>query len=137
MVRRAVCCCGDSFIEVEGDPVINAICHCENFRRRTGTAFGWSSYFPENHVLRRQGHFREYAIGGGNPQQRWFCETCGSTLLWKTSFMPDHIGIAGGCFVEPRLPEPTVTVTHEKRFEWLGLPAHWRTSLKTEENDLG
>ena len=40
MVRRAVCCCGQATIEVEGEPAIHAVCHCDNCKRRTGSAFG-------------------------------------------------------------------------------------------------
>jgi len=40
VTRKALCCCGACSIEVEGDPAINAICHCANCKRRTGSAFG-------------------------------------------------------------------------------------------------
>ena len=129
MTRKATCCCGNCTIEVEGEPAINALCHCGNCKRRTGSAFGWSVYFRDGQVLRQDGQFIVYAIADGTPQQRWFCNNCGSTLYWKTDFMPDHMGIAGGCFAEDSLPEPELTVSNEGRCSWLGLPASWRTAL--------
>jgi hypothetical protein len=43
MVRTSRCSCGECTVEVEGDPVINGLCNCDDSRRRTGAPF---SYFP-------------------------------------------------------------------------------------------
>jgi hypothetical protein len=40
--------------------------------------------------------------------------------------LPDKIGIAGGCFADGGLPEPTYSVTDKKREPWLTLPSNWR-----------
>ena len=37
--------------------------------------------------------------------------------------------IAGGCFIDIPLPEPSVTVSNDGRCAWLELPKHWATSL--------
>lgn len=129
MTRKASCCCGACSVEVEGEPDFNAICHCDNCKRRTGSAFGWSTYFADERMMGRHGDFRVYEIAGRNAQQRWFCAVCGSTVLWKATNRPHQTGIAGGCFVDPPLPEPTVTVSNAQRCAWLGLPGDWRTSL--------
>jgi hypothetical protein len=129
MTRKANCCCGACSVEVEGEPVLNAICHCGNCKRRTGSAFGWSAYFPDKRVKPPGGELRLYELTGDNPQQRWFCAACGSTLLWKVKGRPAETGIAGGCFVDPPLSEPSVTVSNNGRCAWLALPAGWHTSL--------
>jgi hypothetical protein len=129
LIRKATCCCRKCSIEVEGEPAINAICHCDNCKRRTGSAFGWSAYFAESQVLRKEGDLNIYAIKGANPQQRWFCGNCGSTLFWKVGSVPGHTGIAGGCFSELPLGELSVTASNGGRCAWLGLPEAWRTSL--------
>ena len=128
MTRKASCCCGACKIEVDGDPVLNAVCHCGNCKRRTGSAFGWSAYFPDARVKAPSGDLRLYELTGGR-QQRWFCAACGSTLLWKVAWRRSETGIAGGCFTEAPLPDPSVTVSNDGRCAWLGLPAGWRTSL--------
>ena len=38
--RRARCCCGRLSVRVRGEPVINGLCHCDDCRRRTGSALG-------------------------------------------------------------------------------------------------
>lgn len=129
MTRRASCCCGQCAIEVEGEPAINGVCHCGNCKQRTGSAFGWSCYFPDERVLRRSGDLKIYEIAGANPQQRWFCARCGTTLSWTAADFPGLTGIAGGCFADPTMDAPNVSVSDEHRCAWVGLPADWRTSL--------
>jgi len=124
----AACCCGACTIEVTGAPVINAICHCANCKRRTGSAFGWSVYFGDEQVVRRTGDVRCYEIDGATTQQRWFCAGCGTTLFWKIGYQSGRTGVAGGCFDEA-LPPPTVTVSNAGRCDWVGLPPEWPTSL--------
>jgi hypothetical protein len=114
----ARCCCGACSIEVEGRPLSNAICHCDNCKRRTGSAFGWSTYFADDQVVGKSGTPGCYEIAGAKAQQRWFCPTCGTTSYWRIAAQPGRIGIAGGCFVDP-LPAPTVSVANDGRFGWL------------------
>jgi hypothetical protein len=39
-------------------------------------------------------------------------------------------GVAGGCFIDVPLPEPSVTASNGERCAWLELPKHWATSLQ-------
>ena len=50
MVRKASCCCGQSAVVVNGDPEFNGICHCDECKKSTGSAFGWSAYFENSQV---------------------------------------------------------------------------------------
>lgn len=123
MTRRASCCCGACAIEVTGEPTLNAICYCDNCRRRTGSAFGWSAYFSDADVVARTGEFAEYRIR--DEQVRAFCPRCGTTLFWKAASLPGQTGVAGGAFVETPLPEPALVATTDKAVSWIGLPDHW------------
>ena len=133
MTRHAKCCCGACSIQVKGEPAINAICHCQNCQRRTGSAFGWSAYFPNENVTATIGAFRTYSIkgdaGNENSQERVFCGTCGTTLFWRNRDFAGLTGIAGGCFTDTPLPEPTMTVANETRCAWVTLPQAWKTEF--------
>ena len=128
MVRKASCCCGKCFIEVEGEPSLNGICHCSNCKRRTGSAFGWSAYFADSQVRQKSGDLRLHEIHSAQHQQRWFCADCGTTLFWKASALPEHTGIAGGCFTETPLLEPTLSASNDGKCAWLTLPETWQIS---------
>jgi hypothetical protein len=122
--RTAHCCCGASSIEVTGEPTLNALCHCTSCKARTGSAFGWSAYFPDDRVVATTGTFRVYAKEGPMGYDRFFCARCGTTLYWKSfGFLPDQTGIAGGCFAE--LPAPNLSATDAGRCAWVGLPEEW------------
>ncbi len=124
MTYVARCCCQACEIAAEGEPVLNAICHCDNCKRRTGSAFGWSAYFPDDRVTIR-GDLRRYELTTV-PAERFFCAACGTTLYWKTrEFMVAHTGVAGGCFTETPLPAPNITATDARRCAWITLPASW------------
>src|ERR1700759_1933998 len=112
MTRTARCCCQDCSITVAGEPVLNAICNCLSCKRRTGTAFGWSVYFPDAAVTAKTGEMRVYHRDGDAGYDRHFCARCGTTLYWKSfGFMPDATGIAGGAFLGAgsELPTPILS----------------------------
>ena len=123
MTRKASCCCGAASIEVVGEPTLNGVCHCANCRRRTGTAFGWSTYFLDSQVVGRTGDFAEHRIR--DEQVRFFCRACGTTLFWTTAFMPGQTGIAGGAFTDPPLPEPSLSAMPHHKLDWVSLPERW------------
>ena len=123
--RVARCCCGALSLRVIGDPVLNGLCHCEDCRRRTGSAFGWSAYFPEEKVKGFGGTPDQYDPASGTGT-RYFCGTCGTTLYWRASGLKELVGIAGGTFVDPPLPEPTASYRDARKCAWLTLPPGWQ-----------
>lgn len=127
----AKCCCGNSAISPIGEPTTNAICHCNNCRARTGSAFGWSTYFVEAAIKSVSGPLNEYVIQGPNPQIRYFCAICGTTLFWKTETIQGKVGVAGGCFTDPVMTEPQESYADDFRSGWVKLPA------SCECHDLG
>lgn len=126
MIRRAECACRACHIEVEGDPSLNVVCHCDNCRRRTGSAFGWTGYFDDTRIVSRGGPFCEYIIAGPPKQVRSFCAKCGTTLFWTWGRMPGQTGIAGGAFRNPVLPAPKMIASSAECLDWISLPAEWR-----------
>ena len=123
--RIARCCCGAISIRVFGEPVLNGLCHCEDCRRRTGSAFGWSAYFPEDRVRGLHGKAASYDPAAGTGT-RHFCGTCGPTLYWRATGLRELVGIAGGALVEPPLPAPTASYRDTQKCAWLDLPTEMK-----------
>lgn len=46
--------------------------------------------------------------------------------VWYVSSAPEKIGIAGSCFADEGLPDPTYSVTDRKKESWVSLPPHWK-----------
>ena len=124
----ATCACGQASISVNAMPAMHGICHCTNCKRRTGSAFGISAYFAKSAVVAQTGETKVYALHNethDHDQERHFCIRCGTTLFWFVSTLPEMIGIAGGCFADEEMGEPTYSTTDRKRKQWLNIPEHW------------
>ena len=124
----ATCACGQASITVDALPSMHGVCHCTNCKRRTGSAFGISAYFDRTAVVQHRGETKTYTFhhtAQNHDQERHFCSHCGTTLFWFVSSVPEKIGIAGGCFADAGLPEPSYSVTDWKRESWVSLPQHW------------
>jgi hypothetical protein len=125
MHRTAQCACGATTITVAGEPGIYGVCHCTNCKRRTGSAFGISSYFKKSEVVATVGETVGYAFhhaAQNHDQVRHFCSKCGTTLYWYNSALPELVGIAAGCFGDDLPGELKLSVTHSKKYAWLDLP---------------
>ena len=121
----ATCACGQASITLNALPTMHGVCHCTNCKRRTGSAFGISAYFDKTAVVEQKGETNVYAFhhaAQNHDQERHFCANCGTTLFWYLSAAPESIGIAGGCFADETLPDPTYSVTDRKRWPWVSLP---------------
>lgn len=127
-VSIARCACGQTSISVNAAPVLHGVCHCNNCKQRTGSAFGISAYFDRSAVVHITGETLVYAFhhgAGQHDQERHFCPRCGTTLFWYVSTLPDKIGIAGGCFAPGSLPEPDASHRDHLRLPWVTLPEQW------------
>jgi hypothetical protein len=125
----AECCCGECKIEIKGSPELHGLCHCKNCRKRTGSAFGISTYFNKSQVVGMFGNTTVYRLHNteqNHDQERHFCSYCGTTLYWHISTLPEKIGIAGGCFIEASLGEPTYSANDSQKCNWLTLPDEWK-----------
>lgn len=126
---KAICACGQASITVDANPTMHGVCHCTNCKRRTGSAFGISAYFAKTAIVETKGETKIYAFHNAaqnHDQQRHFCVNCGTTLFWFVSTMPDSIGIAGGCFADEKIADPTFSTTDNKRLPWVSLPENWK-----------
>lgn len=125
MKRKARCCCGDVTLEAGGEPQRYGMCHCNNCKQRTGSAFGLSAYYKVEDVEYLSGESSCYQLtnpNDGSDQNRYFCSRCGSTVYWTVSSLPELIGIAGGCFTESPLDIPSYSVSHAERYSWVDVP---------------
>jgi len=120
--RMAACCCGRIALEATGEPLVSLICNCADCRRRSGSAFGWSAYFPEANVRVTKGEPRTYQPARDGIEPRRFCPDCGSTLLWRDHRFPGHIGVAAGG-LDPPVDAPLISNQDAERSDWFVLPA--------------
>jgi hypothetical protein len=122
--RRASCNCGQLSVECEGVAAKVSICHCDDCRRRTGSAFGISAFFPRDRVaIAGASTLSRRGSGHGAAIDFHFCPHCGSTVYWEPARKPDLIGVAVGAFADPSYPAPDQSVWDAKRHFWVTFPA--------------
>lgn len=129
----AICCCGNLSIEIQGNPIVNAVCHCNDCKRRTGSAFGMSVYVKDEQIVCKQGETRVYKVNSDVQQERYFCNYCGTTLYWKVSNFPDLTGIAGGCFAESEILKPDYTVSNDNICTWVNFPGELKNTITPDD----
>jgi hypothetical protein len=118
--RTATCACGQLRATCRGEPLKVSLCHCRECQRRSGGPFGVAAFFPREAVAAR-GEWREFRrpSDSGFDVVFRFCPTCGSTVLWEATRLPDRIAVAAGAFADPAFPPPGQAVYGEHRHAWL------------------
>jgi hypothetical protein len=123
LLRIAKCSCGALRAEANGDPEAVSVCHCLEYQRRTGSAFGVAAFFARE-AVRFFGECSTYARAGdaGRKVVFRFCALCGSTLWWETERFPGRVALAMGAFADPAFPWPVRSFYQQTRHRWVDLP---------------
>jgi hypothetical protein len=113
------CLCGHIRYSAEAEPIMTAICHCNDCQRQTGSAFAVVVDVPRP-VLKMQGQPRIFKGHGasGKPVYRHFCADCGSPLFVEIDVMPDVAFIRAGTLDDRTWLHPTVEVWCETAQPW-------------------
>jgi len=100
------------------------MCHCFACQQRTGSVFGVQARFHREQVTRIEGRATPFVRKGdsGDPVTLHFCPSCGSTVYWELSGMPEMIAVAVGAFADPHFPAPQYSVYEARRHPWALMP---------------
>ena len=125
MQRIASCSCEQLSITLSGDPKMVIACHCLKCQKRTGSAFGVSTYFSDEQVISTSGESKSFEKinDSGNKTVRQFCPNCGSSVFWKVGIFEGHTGVALGAFADPDFPSPTISAWEQSKHNWITMPA--------------
>jgi hypothetical protein len=117
------CLCGAVRYSFEGEPLMQAVCHCKNCQRQSGS--GWSMLIglPRD-GLTITGGVRTYVDHGdsGNEVQRQFCPTCGSPLFTLIPSQPGMIYVKAGTLDDTSHFTPQVQIWTDSKQSWIDLP---------------
>ncbi|MDB5474965.1 MAG: aldehyde-activating protein [Phenylobacterium sp.] len=124
-IREASCCCGALTIKLSGDPEYVSSCACQACQRRTGSAFGVTAFFQEEHVVGQWGEATVFERLGasGKPLFFRFCPACGSTVWWEALARPGRIAVAAGAFADKDFPAPQRLIWADYKASWVEPPA--------------
>jgi hypothetical protein len=123
ITRHAQCSCGQLRVKCNGSPAKVSICHCDDCRRRTGSAFGISAFFIRDRIeVAGESKLFSRNSDSGSRVDFHFCTSCGSTVYWEPARKPGMIGVAVGAFADPSFPMPDQSVWDGKRHAWVSFP---------------
>jgi hypothetical protein len=115
-------------LELEGQPLWVANCHCKDCRKATGAAF--ATYVGcKTDQIELTGHISEYR---SSPQaHRLFCGSCGTPVAYRGERWPGETHFFVGFFEEPASFVPVVNVYTADELPWTkdidNLPRFQRT----------
>ncbi len=102
-MRTGGCQCGGVRYECVEQPVVIYICHCEECRKQSASAFGISFIVPRASFHLTSGTPRFWArdTNSGAKLDCAFCPTCGSRLWHQSSGQSETMSVKGGSLDEP------------------------------------
>jgi hypothetical protein len=123
------CLCGGVTYDIQAEPVVQAVCHCADCQRQTGSPYSVIVGVPLA-ALNVQGDtlssFRTVGDDHGQETERNFCSACGAPLFSVSGAMPEVAFIKAGSLDDASWVQPAVEVWTSSAQPWapqLGLPA--------------
>lgn len=122
------CLCGAVRYSSEQAPVFQALCHCRDCQRSTGSAFAAIAFFAEQ-ALKVSGEVKYYESLGRNGKRIWrgFCPNCGSNLFGRVEKAPGLLSIRAGTLDDPNQFQPKLQIYAADAPNWVTLDADLHT----------
>ena len=78
---RSGCSCGAVELAIEGDPAVQAYCHCSSCRGWLGAPIHAAALFPTPKVVVKKGEDKLGVYKKTEASHRQFCTSCGTPVL--------------------------------------------------------
>lgn len=75
---EAACRCGETVLRIDGDPLVQLYCHCDDCQAAHGAAYVPAAIFPAPAVEVLQGHLHAVVV---RTTPRLHCAACGTYLF--------------------------------------------------------
>ncbi len=118
-MRTGRCLCGACSYEIDGDPIVVAICHCTDCQRSSGAGHSTGAMYAEAGI-RLSGQLASYErqSNAGHCVTRLFCATCGSPLFGRNSGMLGVMTVTMGTLDASEGMLPDVEIFTRSRRDW-------------------
>jgi hypothetical protein len=103
------CMCGSVSYSAEADPVVQAVCHCTDCQRQTGSPFTVVVGVPRAALTVQGSTLASFTTVGedhGGDTERNFCSACGSPLFSVAAVAPELALIKAGSLDDASWLEP-------------------------------
>lgn len=113
------CHCGSIKFEITDKPKITVNCHCDECKKRNGSAFSTYIAVAEgDFVLTNGGHaLKQYEITSEGI--KYFCPECGSPIYNKNYRFPGLYMVFYGAFTQAKDYKPAFNVFCASKHDWV------------------
>jgi hypothetical protein len=116
---RGGCACGAIRYEIAAEPLFGGQCQCRDCQHETGSGHASFLAFPADAVkLTGEPRYYESTADSGSLVGRGFCAACGSSVLARTSGMPEMRTIPAGSLDDPSVFKPGFVVYTSRGHAW-------------------
>jgi hypothetical protein len=115
------CLCGAISYRADADPVAQAVCHCTDCQRQTGSPFSVFVGVPRAAFTVEGSTLASFATIGedhGGETQRSFCTACGSPVFSISPLAPELAFIKAGTLDDASWVQPTVEAWTRSAQPW-------------------
>ena len=119
MIMTGGCACGALRYRVEGEPLLQGLCHCRNCQRVSGAGHVGFLCLPERAVT-VEGATASHSMTGGSGRTatRYFCPTCHSGVFGRSEIMPGQINLYAGSLDDLSWFKPAIAIFTRSRPAW-------------------
>jgi hypothetical protein len=113
--------CGNVRYSADAEPVLQAVCHCTDCQRQTGSPFTVVVGVPLAALTVHGSTLASFATTGedhGGDSERKFCSACGSPLFTISAMLPELALLKAGSLDDASWLEPAVEVWRSSAQPW-------------------
>ena len=121
------CLCGGVTYTADADPVVQAVCHCTDCQRQTGSPFSVFVGVPRAAFNVEGSTLASFATTGedhGGDTERSFCSACGSPLFSVAAAASEVAYLKAGSLDDASWVQPVVEV-------WTSSAQPWTPTFET------
>ena len=114
------CChCGLIGFKINNNPKFTVNCHCDDCKRRNGSAFSTYVAVNESDLVFTKGenHLKKYKVE--NSGEKYFCKECGSQIYNKNYRIPGLYLMFCGALSQPSNFTPAFNVYCSSKLNWV------------------
>ena len=113
------CHCGNIHFETRDNPKITVNCHCDDCKKRNGTAFSTYMGVAEKDFVITKGerYLKKYEVE--NSGEKYFCSECGSPIYNKNYRVPGLFMVMYGSINQPVRFTPSYNVFCSTKHDWV------------------
>ena len=112
------CLCGRVRFEING-PIRHIVyCHCSQCRKAQGSAFAANGIVAASAFKIVQGEAALTSYESTPGQTKYFCQTCGSPILSRTSARPEQVRVRLGTIESDIQERPMAHIFATSRANW-------------------